>query len=122
MTTVQVYILHAETPLDSHNRAQHYIGFSGQLSARMHQHATGNSHSKIVCNGFHRYGIPLHLARIVEVPDRQTARALEKSWKMSYKSIRHLCPLCNPQAVSRHNGLGHFPQAIDQQCQGLTIQ
>ena len=85
-----VYLLHFERPLgdvsNPHGQAQHYIGFTDDLDARLDAHRKGNGAA--IMAAVSRAGIGWTLAQTCA-----GGRDLEKQLKRR-KKARCLCPLC----------------------------
>ena len=85
-----VYLLHFDAPLGdpskAHGAAQHYIGYTDDLEARLEAHRRGNGAA--IMAAVSRAGIGWHLARTWE-----GGRDLERQLKRR-KNARFLCPLC----------------------------
>lgn len=85
-----VYLLHFEQPLgdvgNPHGQAQHYIGFTDDLDARLEAHRKGNGAA--IMAAVSRAGIGWTLARTWA-----GGRDLERQLKRR-KKARCLCPLC----------------------------
>ena len=85
-----VYLLHFEEKLA---HAQHYLGSTDDLAARLACHRSGNGAR--LRQVITELGIPWQLARTWP-----GGRKLERELKC-YKASTRLCPLCNPQAQHR---------------------
>ena len=81
-----IYLLHFERKL---HHAQHYLGFSDDVAARIEAHTNGQG-SKLV-EAFLGEGIGFVLARVWD-GDRNMERRLHK-----YKASPRLCPICRKQ-------------------------
>ena len=85
-----VYLIHFEQPLgdarNPHGQAQHYIGFTDDLDARLEAHRKGNGAA--IMAAVSRAGIGWTLARTWA-----GGRDLEKQLKRR-KKARCLCPVC----------------------------
>jgi predicted GIY-YIG superfamily endonuclease len=81
-----VYLLHAKRAL---HHAQHYLGSTDDLVARVSAHANGTSGARLP-EVFHELGIELVLARTWS-----GGREKERELKRQHNG-RRLCPLCNP--------------------------
>jgi len=91
-----VYLIHFEHPLgdvgNPHGQAQHYIGFTDDLGARLDAHRKGNG-SKLMA-AVSRAGIGWTLARTWA-----GGRDLERQLKRR-KKARCLCPICEARRVA----------------------
>ena len=85
-----VYLLHFERPL---HHAQHYLGWTNDLDARIEQHRLGIREKCVITAVFAEHGIPFVVARTWPGP-----LALEKALKRR-KNSRLLCPICNPSLM-----------------------
>lgn len=85
-----VYLIHFDAPLGNpdnpHGQAQHYIGFTDDLPARLEAHRKGNGAA--IMAAVNLAGIGWTLARTWT-----GGRGLEKQLKRR-KKARCLCPLC----------------------------
>lgn len=86
-----IYLLHFDRPL---SHAQHYLGFTEHLEARLALHAkpNGSSNHRLM-QVIHEQGIGFVLARTWP-GDRTAERKLKRR-----KEGRRLCPICNPAAL-----------------------
>jgi len=86
-----VYLLHFETP---YRHAQHYVGFTEDLEARLERHRAGNGARllEVVTQA----GIAWELVRAWP----RGSRELERAIKRAGHSPR-LCPVCNPEGCWR---------------------
>lgn len=82
-----VYLIHFDDKLTG--RAQHYIGWSTNVFARLNQHRR-NQGARIleVCN---ERGIGYRIARVWKWKPRSFERQLK-----GRKNAKILCPICNP--------------------------
>ena len=85
-----VYLLHFETKLA---HAQHYLGSTDNLEARLNCHRQGNGARLMAVVA--QQDIPWRLARTWAGD-----RALERRLKHRKEGPR-LCPICNPHAARR---------------------
>jgi predicted GIY-YIG superfamily endonuclease len=96
-----VYLIHFERPLgdlsNPRGQAQHYIGFTEDLAARLDAHRKGNGSAIMAAVG--REGIGWRLVRTWE-GGRDVERALKDR-----KNARRLCPICNPWAAMRRGNI-----------------
>jgi hypothetical protein len=83
-----VYLLHAER---KYAHAQHYIGWTTDVEARLVEHQAGHAHAGKLPAAWVAAGISFIVARIWEEGDRTFERYLHEM-KMSPR----LCPVCNP--------------------------
>ena len=86
-----VYLLHLASPLA---HAQHYIGFAGNVQARLahHHNGTGSRFCQ-VCN---ERGIDYVIARIWPDGDKTFERRLK-----NYKKSSSLCPICSGDSAKK---------------------
>lgn len=88
-----VYLLHFDTP---YKHAKHYLGFvesSEGLQARLTRHAKGQGARLLeIVSGA---GIGFKLARTWSNASRDFERKLKNR-----KETPHLCPICNPNAMT----------------------
>lgn len=89
----RIYLLHFEEPISEDHTAQHYVGSTNSLAARMQSHRLG--HGVRYIQVAHERGIRFEVARVWLGP-----RTLEYRIK-NRKSAPRLCPLCSasPQPV-----------------------
>lgn len=80
-----VYLLHFDEKLADH--AQHYIGFTSNLSERLKRHARGQGAA--IVRAAHDEGIKITL-----VATWTGNRSYERMLK-NRKNARRLCPICN---------------------------
>lgn len=85
-----IYLLHFDRPIAGH--AQHYIGCTEQLEARLHTHANGGGSA--LTKHLYACGINWQLAALAEC-NFQTMRRLERRLKDLANSPQY-CPLCTP--------------------------
>lgn len=91
----QVYIIHLHTPL---KHAQHYVGFSRRLSARLAHHKAGTGANFLrVCN---ELGIQYDV-----VVTMKGDRALERKLKNT-KNVKVYCPICSGDKVRKYHPKG----------------
>ena len=83
-----VYLLHFATKLA---HAQHYLGSTDDLEARLARHRSGNGAR--LMQVITEQGITWQLARTWP-GGRKQERDLKR-----YKAAPRLCPICNPQAA-----------------------
>ena len=87
----KIYLLHFARPIgnlaNARGQAQHYMGFSDDLEARLEAHRAGNG-SAIMAE-VARLGIGWELARTWDGD-----RGLERRLKRQHNGPR-LCPICN---------------------------
>jgi predicted GIY-YIG superfamily endonuclease len=81
------YLLHFDSPISPNHTAQHYLGFSADLSERITQHKEGSGSR--LCAVAKERGIAFTVARTWEGD-----RAVERKLKAQKNSPR-LCPICN---------------------------
>lgn len=91
-TSGWAYLLHYHEPMA---HAQHYLGWTNDLTARMLSHVCGNRSSCVLTFEFAQRGIRFTLVRTWAGP-----LAVEKKLK-ALKNSRNLCPLCNPNYMRR---------------------
>ena len=86
-----VYLIHFDRPIgdltNPHGQAQHYLGFTNDLDARLAAHRSGNG-SKIM-SAVSAAAIGWQVVRTWE-----GGRTLERKLKNQHNSPR-LCPICN---------------------------
>jgi hypothetical protein len=84
-----VYLLHFSEP---YQHAQHYLGYSSQIIARLATHRAGRGVplTQAACKA----GIEIHLAR--RWP--KGTKGLERLLRRQHANTR-LCPICNPSAA-----------------------
>jgi predicted GIY-YIG superfamily endonuclease len=118
------YLIHIWPPLA---HAAHYLGFTTNLPARWADHLAGGYDPTTHRNngkGARLLAAALHAGRTVELVRvwyGQQARTLEQRLKQRRKpgtlragaarSLKPLCPLCNPQALRRYPNLPDSPTA-----------
>lgn len=83
------YLIHFSAQLPG-SHAQHYLGWSPDILARLTTHAKGRG-AKITAAAVLKYGVTLTLARVWVNADRTTERSLKG--KKHY--VMPLCPICN---------------------------
>ncbi len=98
-----VYLVHMERPVTDGRPAQHYIGWSTDVFARLNEHRKSQGARILaVCN---ERGISYKIARVWKFKDRSFERQLKNR-----KNARIICPECNPTArnypVKRKPGKG----------------
>lgn len=86
-----VYLLHFERKL---HHAQHYIGVTDDLDARMAEHRAGRGAR--LMEVITSLGIPWQIARTWE-SDRKFERRLKKQ-----KNAPRLCPICRGEQVTKY--------------------
>jgi len=93
--TQLVYLLHFDQPL---SHAQHYLGSTARLYARLTEHAGGNgARLTQVLHEQHRGWI---VAALFQPTDpTKTIRQLETETKRRHNSTK-FCPICNPNATA----------------------
>lgn len=91
-----VYLLHFHSKLF---HAQHYIGLTSNIEARLAAHTNGQSGVKMITNGFFANGIPFDKARTWTFQTEHAARAFESYLKRTYKHTARLCPFCSADAA-----------------------
>lgn len=87
-----VYLLHFDPP---YLHAQHYLGWSHDIAARVHQHASGGSRSSPLVQAALANGSRIRLARVWLGADRNFERTLKNR-----RYARRICPECRAR-VSR---------------------
>ena len=87
-----VYLLHFDSKL---SHAQHYIGSTKDLRARLAQHSSGRGARLIEV--IQELGIEWSLARVWHFDGIWAARKFESHLKRSYKNGRRLCPVCRAE-------------------------
>lgn len=85
-----VYLLHFER---AHHHAQHYLGWTNDLDARVAQHRRGVREKCVITAVFAEHQIPFVVARTWPGP-LGTEKALKRR-----KNNRSLCPICNPSIM-----------------------
>lgn len=83
-----VYLIHFDQP---YKHAKHYLGFSGNVSTRLHQHTLGNGAR--LMQVIKEAGIQWRVVRVWAGD-----RALERLLKLQHNSPR-LCPICRQQRI-----------------------
>jgi predicted GIY-YIG superfamily endonuclease len=86
MKTTTVYLLHFSDKLANH--AQHYVGSTNDLDARLAAHASGAGAA--IMAAVKRAGLTFICAR-TWAGDRQLERRIKR-----YAKATALCPICNP--------------------------
>lgn len=93
-----VYLLHFNEPLGdtskAHGTAQHYLGYTDDLQARLETHRRGNGAA--IMAAVSRAGIGWQLVRTWEGGGRDLERQLK-----ARKKARCLCPLCRESEKRR---------------------
>ena len=106
-----VYLIHFDVPLGDLNnprgRAQHYLGYTDDLEARLEQHRSGNG-SAIMAAVVER-GISWSVVRTWE-----SGRTLERKLKDQHNTPR-FCPLCQ---LGRQSVL---PLELENEAEGLAF-
>lgn len=86
-----VYLIHMEQPVAAGRPAQHYIGWSPDVFARLISHRKGQGARILAaCN---ERGIAYKIARVWKYEGRTFERKLKNR-----KNARILCPTCNATA------------------------
>lgn len=80
-----VYLLHFDRP---HHHAQHYVGHTDDVQARIERHSKGNG-ARIV-QRFAEIGIGFEVAMVWPDGDKK----MEKRIKHRHGSIKDWCPIC----------------------------
>ena len=89
MKTSIVYLLHFYLP---YKHARHYLGSTDDLTARLHQHATGRGARLLAVAS----AAGIHWTLVRAWPgDRTRERKLKNHHR------RALCPLCTPRSFTR---------------------
>jgi predicted GIY-YIG superfamily endonuclease len=85
-----IYLIHFERPIgdlqNPHGYAQHYLGWTDDLSSRIEAHRSGNGSALMAA--VNRAGIDWRVVRVW-----QGDRALERKLK-NRKNAPKLCPIC----------------------------
>lgn len=89
-----VYLIHFEKP---YYRAQHYIGYTKDINARLIIHWKGNGSPLL--KAVKKAGIKYSVVRMWGDADGNFERKLKKR-----KKARELCPICNPKSYM-NNGV-----------------
>ena len=84
-----VYLLHFDAPISDRHTCQHYLGYAGDLAARLAEHAAGRG-ARLTQVALER-GIGWKLAATWP-GDRSTERRLKNR-----KCGPRLCPVCHPR-------------------------
>lgn len=91
MSKGTVYLIHFDTPIgdtaNKHGYAQHYIGWSSDLQARINEHKQGQG-AKIIAWCV-KHAITWHVARTWPNSTRNDERKLKNQ-----KNAKRLCPIC----------------------------
>lgn len=79
-----IYLIHFK---EKFHHAQHYIGWTKDVDARLERHLAG--HGSRLIRAIVRSGIPFEVVRIWENVDRHFERKLKNR-----KNAKFLCPIC----------------------------
>lgn len=82
------YLLHFERPI---SHAQHYLGWTNDLDARMKQHRNGSRERCVLTFVARERGIGLILARVWEGVTIDHEKRMKRR-----RNARRMCPICNP--------------------------
>lgn len=86
-----VYLIHFDRPF---HHAQHYLGWSENVSQRFAEHLSGTKGSRLLL-AVRQAGIPFKIVRTWPDTDRNFERRLHNA-----RHNRRLCPVCNPAALT----------------------
>lgn len=93
---IMVYLIHLDKPLA---HARHYIGFTNNLTQRMHDHELGTRGAKFL-KAVRDKGINFRVVRTWPDGDRNFERKLHNR-----KKSGDLCPVCRAERMARKNAL-----------------
>ncbi len=95
-----VYLLHFSeklgNPSNARGQAQHYLGSTGNLDARLHLHHNGNGSAIMTAVG--KAAISWQVCRLWRFDSCEDARKFEARLKRRHESPL-FCPLCNPRVA-----------------------
>lgn len=89
-TSVSVYLLHWDPPLEGGQHPRHYLGYTPRpVLERVRDHLTGRNRPARIVVAAASYGRVIKLAQVLEGgPD------LEKQLKRSKRGFASTCPVC----------------------------